>query len=132
MSRAASTYGNAPVAPHAVAGAIDVSEPVAGYYRYRLRSGAVYGGVRVWFGPPLDPVTGEELDRSWRWQAAFDGEPVDFYRVWPACARLPITEAEYRGYVQRAAWARENAPESAYAQPKRKIDLLSLTTPRFF
>lgn len=132
MTRTPTTYGDRTAVPRPVRGAIDVSQPVAGYYRFRLRSGGVYGGVRVWYGPPLDPVTGEELDRSWRWQAAFNGEPVDLDRVWPMCARIPITEAAYCAYVKRTAWARQNAPQSAYAATGRKIDLLSPTTPRFF
>ncbi len=108
---------------------IDVSTPVAGFYRCKLVSGGVRGGVRIWFGQPLDPVTGEELDRSLRWQALFDGEPVDLDRVWPGCAGDPITEDEYHRYVARARWARENAPDSAYASPRRKVDLLSAKTP---
>lgn len=108
---------------------IDVSTPVAGYYRFRFGVGRIRGGVRVWFGPPHDPVTGEELDRSWRWQALFNGEPVDFDRVWPACGGDPITEADYQHYCERTAWARENAPESAYADTKRWHDPLSTSSP---
>ena len=52
--------------------------PIPGFYRMRLRSGGQPVGVRVWFGPPADPVTGEELDRSWRWQATvFDRDEDD-------------------------------------------------------
>lgn len=109
-----------------------VDEPVAGFYKMRLRSGGVFVGVELRYGPPLDPVTGEEMDRSWRWLAFANGEPVDLDRVWPMCARIPITEAAYCAYVKRTAWARQNAPQSAYAAPGRKIDLLSPATPRFF
>lgn len=107
----------------------DVTTPTAGYFRFKMGANTVQGGVRIWFGPPHDPVTGEELDRSWRWQAMFDGEPVDFDRVWPACVRKPISEADYRAYVNRRQWARENAPGSAYAERGRKIDLLSIENP---
>ncbi|MGJ0236949.1 hypothetical protein ACQEPB_00310 [Novosphingobium fluoreni] len=106
-----------------------VDEPVAGYYRFRLGAGAVRGGVRVWFGPPHDPVTGEELDRSLRWQAEFDGEPIDFERVWPACAKEALTEREYHDRVQRRIWAEKHAPNSAYADRSRKLDPLSTDTP---
>lgn len=104
---------------------VDVTTPVAGFYRMRLRSGGVRGGVRLYYGPPLDPVTGEELDRGWRWQAEFDGYEIEFERVWPQCTGDPITEQEYGGYCRRRRWAEQNAPDSAYADPMRKLDLLS-------
>lgn len=107
----------------------DVSTPTAGYFRFKLVSGGVAGGVRIWHGPPLDPVTGEVLDRSWRWQAEFEGEPVDFDRVWPGCAGAPISEDEYRRYVARAKWARESAPGSAYADRRKRHDPLDSQTP---
>ena len=128
LMRADCTYGDRP-APVAGAAGVPAWPPVAGFYRYRLRSGSVIGGVRIWYGPPLDPETGEELDRGWRWQAQFDGEPVDLDRVWPTGAGNPITEAEYRALVARRAWARKNAPQSAYANVGRKIDPLSIHEP---
>lgn len=100
-------------------------EPAAGFYRYRLGRDTIVGGVRLWKGPPLDPITGELLDRHWRWQALFNGEPIDFERVWPACAGDPITEQEYNRFVARMAWARKHAPDSAHAEPGRKHDPLS-------
>jgi hypothetical protein len=107
----------------------DVSRPVEGHFRFKLVSGSVYGGVRIWYGAPHDPVTGEELDRSWRWQATFDGEPVDLDRVWPACLDDPISEEEHANYLRRRQWARQHAPDSAYAERGRKIDLLSIDNP---
>lgn len=111
---------------------IDVTEPVAGFYRGKLVSGGVRGGIHLWYGPPHDPVTGEELDRSWRWQAHFDGEPVAFDRVWPQCAGDPITETEYRRYVARTRWAQEHAPTTAYAQRGMRLDPLDPATPLDF
>lgn len=108
---------------------LDVSKPAEGWFRFRFGGGTVYGGVRIWYGPPHDPVTGEELDRSWRWQAAFNGESVDFDRVWPTCAGDPISEQEYRRYCARVEWARRQAPDSAFAERGRKIDLLSINEP---
>lgn len=113
----------------AVAGATDVSRPVAGLFRTKLSSRSVAVGVRIHYGPPLDPVTGEELDRSWRWQAEVNGEPYgDFDRVWPACAGEPISEQRYREYCERQRWARENAPNSSHAEPGRPHDPLSTDT----
>lgn len=130
MTRAQLKYQQATVKPPiTVAGAVDVSEPVEGFYRHRLRGGSVKGGVRIWFGPPIDPVTGEVLDRSWRWQSEFDGEPVDFDDCWPKCAADPITAMQYRALLGRREWARENAPNSSYAIIGKRIDLLSTSEP---
>ena len=109
--------------------ATNVSAPVAGYFRYRLRSGAVKVGIRIWFGPPLDPVTGEEMDRSLRWQAQANGELIDFDRVWPACTGETISEQEYRRLCARQEWAKMHAPDSSYADPARRSDPLSIKHP---
>lgn len=111
----------------------DVSTPRAGYFRHRLSSGSVAVGVRIYFDQPIDPVTGERLDRSWRWQADVNGEPfADFDRIWPGCTGEPISEAEYRTYCQRQAWAREHVPDSAYAMPGKRHDPLSTKEPLQF
>ncbi len=105
---------------------VDASTPVAGFYKFKPRSDAVYRAVKIHFGPPLDPVTGEVLDRSWRWMANLDnGELIDFDLAWPVCAKAPITESDWQYYCSRSAWAAENAPQSAYANPKRRYDPLS-------
>lgn len=125
-------YGQREVRPVHVEGAVEIAEPVAGFFRMRLTQGSVRGGVRIWNGPPHDPVTGEELDRSWRWQAECNGEPIDFERVWPVCAGDLISADEYRFYAQRQGWARDHAPDSAFADPRRKRDPLSLDEPLQF
>lgn len=117
-------------APVIVAGALDVSAPVAGHYLMRLRSGAVASGIRIWFGPPLDPVTGEELDRSWRWQAqGDDGQQLDLDEVWPMCGKTPISETDFNARRSRRAWAQKAAPDSSYANSRRKYDPLSMSEP---
>lgn len=128
MSRDPTPYAQMQPAPQTGAG-IDVTEPVAGFYRYRLRSQSVRVGVRIYYGPPLDPVTGEVLDRSWRWQADVNGEPfADFDRIWPDCTGEPITEADYQTFCARQTWARQNAPDSSHAEPGRRHDPLSTKT----
>lgn len=129
MTRASLDYTARRAPVRAAAGAQDVSTPLAGFYRFRLSAGSVIGGVELFYGPPLDPVDGSELDRSHRWQALFDDEPVDFDRCWPACTGSPITEAEYRALVARREWARKHAPNSAHAVVGRKIDPLSSDQP---
>ncbi|WP_305096446.1 hypothetical protein [Croceibacterium aestuarii] len=128
MSRAFRSYTDS-TAPAPARAGFDASTPVEGFYRFRLHGGAVWGVVKVWYGPPHDPVTGEELDRSWRWQALFNGEPIDVERVWPVCAKHPSTERDYRLACKRQDWAKEHAPDSAYADPRARHDLLSTPLP---
>lgn len=127
MSRAGLIYSErrAPVQ----AEGFDPDVPVAGFYRTRLVKGGMMVGVRIWYGAPLDPVTGEELDRSHRWQALVNDGAIDLERVWPGCADDPISEADYRGYCARQRWGEKAAPETAYADPTRKLDPLSSQTP---
>lgn len=130
MTRSTVPYSKREVRPVHVAGAVDVSTPVAGFYRTRLGKDTVRVGVRLWWGPPNDPVTGEPLDRSYRWQADVNGEPYpDFDRLWPVCAAEPISEADYRRMCARQDWARQHAPDSPYAEVGRKLDPLSTATP---
>lgn len=110
-----------------------IDQPVAGFYLLRLSRNAVRVAVEIEYGPPIDPVTGERLDRSWRWLCFINGEPYPYFdRVWPACAGNPISESLYRRYCRRLEWAEQNAPDSAYAKPGAKIDLLSTKTPTTF
>ncbi len=107
----------------------DPDTPIAGYYRFRMRSGAALCGVRIWRGAPLDPVTGEELDRSHRWQAQVNGAPVLLERVWPKCAADPVDEAEYQYLCAVQAWAVKNAPDSPQANLNRRINPLTAPIP---
>lgn len=127
MTRAARTYGERQ--PHRAFDGIDVESPVEGYYKMRLRAGAVYSVVWIHYGPPNDPLTGEPLDRSWRWQAHANGELIPFEDAWPKCAKLPATEADYRRAIARQRWAQENAPGTAYADPRAKYDPLDSPLP---
>lgn len=104
---------------------VDISKPAEGFFRGKLCSRGIPGGIKIIYGPPLDPITGEELDRSWRWYALFDGEYVEIDEVWPECAGDPISAEEYRVLVNRRAWARQAMPDSAFANPKRRYDPLS-------
>jgi hypothetical protein len=127
VSRAPATYREG--GDFAPAAGFSVEIPTAGHYRFRLVRGGHPVAIRVWFGPPLDPVTGEELDRSHRWQASCNGAPIDLARVWPFCAREPIDEREAAYLSGLQAWAQENAPLAPQADPTRKIDLLDPSTP---
>jgi hypothetical protein len=109
MKRTPRSYASAEQPARKFAG-LDVERPQEGFYRFKLRSGGVYGVVRIWYGAPLDPQTGEEMDRSWRWQAAFNGELIEFEQAWPQCAK-------------------KHAPDSAFADHRTRIDPLSSSTP---
>lgn len=116
---------------------------VEGHYLIILaRSRRVDIPVRVWFGPPCDPDTGEEMDRSPRWQVkvGFDmlaGEPVRvgplrieaLSDIWPACARNPIDEAEYRYRMERASWAAQYDPEDPHGTVGGRIDPMTARLP---
>lgn len=102
----------------------DPDQPIAGFYRMRLTRGGHPVGIRIWYGAPLDPVTGEELDRSHRWQATANGRPFDLERAWPRCADDPITEAEHDHLCRVQAWGEAHAPDSPQANPERPVDLL--------
>ena len=95
--------------------------PTAGFYRFRMRSGGMLVGVRIWHGQPADPVTGEPLDRALRWQAMVNGAPVDLERVWPACGRDPTTEAEYLHLCRFGSWM----ADATDTTPRERIDPLS-------
>lgn len=127
MTRAHIDYTDRP--QHRRFSGLDVTTPVEGYYRHRLRSGGVFGVVRIWYGPPHDPVTGEVMDRSWRWQAKFNGEPVNFDDVWPDCAKQAVSEQDYRRAIARQKWAENSAPDSAYADPRKRYDPLTAPLP---
>lgn len=124
----------APMRPDAVIeGAVEVSWPVAGFYRFRLRSDGVRAAIKVFYGPPNDPVTDEPLDRSPRWQCLVNGEYFDdFDRIWPACARDPISLEEYNFMLARQDWAKRHAPQSGFADPRKKHDLFDINTPMPF
>jgi hypothetical protein len=104
---------------------VDIENPTPGIYRLRLRSGAVYSAIRLWYGPPSDPVTGEEMDRMHRWQATANGQPIPYERVWPACEAEPIDQAEYDHLMKTFEWGKTHAPDSPQANPHKRVDPLS-------
>lgn len=116
---------------------------VEGYYLLDLtRSRRVSIPVRIWFGPPLDPDTREEMDRAPRWQIQvgfflLDDEPLEIGGIrinelddiWPRIARFPIDAVDWQYRVERADWAAHNAPDDPYAQLGRRIDPMTCELP---
>jgi hypothetical protein len=118
VSRPYRDYTLRPVAvdPRSVgAPAFDPDVPIPGFYRFKLRAGAMFAPVRIWYGPPRDPETGEEMDRSHRWQAEAGGHP--------------ISEQEFAYLFSRQEWGEAHAPGTAVADPTVKIDLLRSPLP---
>lgn len=108
----------------------DPDIPTEGYYRRRLRRGAMFSAIRIWLGAPIDPATGEEVpERGVRWQATVNGEAVPVDTVWPGCARDPIDKAEHDHIINGQAWGRIHDPEGPHANPNRPIDLLRAPLP---
>ncbi|WP_374139447.1 hypothetical protein [Sphingomonas sp.] len=98
--------------------------PVAGHYRTRLRSGGVAVAIRIWFGPPIEPWTGEEMDRAPRWNATANGEWIEVSEVWPRCADEPISAAEAEHLTSLQRWGAEHG-HAALANPRKRLDPLS-------
>lgn len=108
----------------------------------RRRANRVDMPVRVWFGAPEDPDTGEVMDRSPRWRIQIGGVEIDEDPIalggrtfesltdfWPSCCRDPIDEAEYRFRMDRQEWASQYDPEDPFAAIGGRIDPMSATLP---
>jgi len=116
---------------------------IEGFYLIRMdRSRRVSVPVRVWYGPPTDPVTGEEFDRSPRWQIQvgfqrLEDQPIrvgplrfdTLDDVWPRCAKDPIDEVDYRYRLERAEWAAGNDETDPYSQLGGRIDPMTCALP---
>lgn len=74
--------------------AVPIWPPRAGHYQW-MNADETRSAILIWHGPPIDPETGEELDRSPRWQALRDGTEVPIDDVWPLVRGREITQEEY-------------------------------------
>lgn len=97
----------------------------------RMVRGGPLVGVRIWYGQPLEPWTGEIMDRAHCWNAEVNGEWVELERVWPQCTGDAIDEDEYNFLSQRTDWARRNDAYDPLAQPRRKTNWDTATVPTF-
>lgn len=91
--------------------------PTRGCYVYRklirrLPNGRWERGpkepCRIWLGPPLDPQTGDELDRSHVWNAMVSAQPRDIDEIWPFVAGDKITDEEYDDMLRQLMEGLEN------------------------
>lgn len=103
--------------------------PIEGYYRFHMVSGGIAVAVRLWFGAPIEPWTGEEMDRAPRWNATVNGQWVEVERVWPMCAEDPIDEDKAAELTDLQQWGAEHG-HADLANPRRRLSPLS--TPMMF
>jgi hypothetical protein len=81
--------------------ALHESEPACGFYRLsRSKDDKTMVGVAIW---AKDPDT-TELPGHDGVYAKRDDRMVDIERVWPFCARYPVTEEAYRAWADTGAW----------------------------
>jgi hypothetical protein len=104
-----------------------VDKPEAGFYWRRFVRGGPKIPVHIWFGAPLDPVTGEELERGHRWQARVrdlhQTDETDVLETWISCAGNPIPETEYNDMLSKIEHAETRDQRLPEYKPDRKIDL---------
>lgn len=86
--------------------------------------------ARFWHGPPLDPVTGDLLDRSPRWQAELCGRPYDgdILELWSRCAAHPIGPSEHDYLLAIYLHATRHEPDMAEASPREPVNWLKMPT----
>lgn len=87
--------------------------------------------LKVWYGTPSDPVTGEPLDRSPRWHCELSGvliEPEALLMLVGDVAYVKgeeVDAVEFKYLCDVAAWAAKN-PDAPEHDPRRAIDLNQL------
>lgn len=120
---------------------IDTITP--GFYETRLVKGGPPVPARIAFLPPDDPVTGEPLDRSYRFrmwicgrEVIDDGRPTVrdpetgrtrrgfLDRLWGlALNGTPIDEHRYQYLLDAHSWEVEHRPDLPGANPHERVDL---------
>lgn len=97
----------------------------AGFYETRVVKGGPPVGVRIAFMPPDDPITGEPLDRSYRWRCwVGDKEIDDQGRIHDmAMTARPVDEHRYQYLISVHEWEVEHRPDLPFASPRQAVDL---------
>ena len=103
--------------------------PIPGFYRRRLVKGGPFVGVRIYQACPLDPESGEPMQRSRPLLCQVNGEWADPYETWIWVAGAKISEAEFNFLMADASHAMEYRPTAPRANPRRKIDLMESELP---
>lgn len=81
-----------------------------GYFERRRRD-QVADVIQIRYGPPLDPIDGEPMDRGPRWEYAVNGRVVEVLREPMPCwsTGKPITEAYARYLLADRDWLKQHA-----------------------
>lgn len=98
-------------------------QPREGYYKIREVRDGPFVPVHISFGVSRDPHTGEPLDRSPCWHATRRGKPVEIDKVWPWCAKWPISPADYLHMMRVVDHVDQYEPYAPEATPRQAIDL---------
>ncbi len=98
-----------------------VDAPVPGLYRARRSARHPWRPVAIFTPCPMDPHTGEPLDRPRILSALIGGKVVDPWRIWTYAAGKPITAEEY-SYLMTLS----QMPGQPEATPEQRIDLNQL------
>ena len=116
-----------------------IDQPRPGYFKMRIVKGGPFVGAEIRHGPSRDPETGEELERSWLWEALIDGkharppacDPMNagVFRIWESATE--ISEHEYRFMISDAEWCKQHAPEEPKSKPNAEINLVNLPASHF-
>ncbi len=69
--------------------------PRPGYFKIRTKSRGPWTPARIEYGIPMDPLTGEVLDRSPILTAFIDGREVDVEQVWNFGREIDREEYEW-------------------------------------
>lgn len=103
-----------------------IATPEPGFFKTKRARGGVFVAAIIWRPCPIEfhPETFQAIDRWPHLEAEIDGRPADVDRVWTSGRRIPI--AEYLFLKADRAWAREYAPQSPEANPRRPVDINQL------
>lgn len=106
-----------------------VDQPVPGFYRRKLVKNGPYVGVVIFYACPMDPESGEPMQRSRHLLCQVNGDWADPIDQWSWVAGNRVTQAEYNFLLADAAHAMEFRPTAPRANPRQAIDLLESELP---
>lgn len=72
-----------------------LAHPRPGFFKVRLRSRGPWTPAKIEYAIPMDPLTGEILDRSPMLTAFIDGREVDVPEVWEFGREIDREEYEW-------------------------------------
>lgn len=126
------TAGSGMIAP------VNLNRPVPGYYKIRMAKGGPFVPVAIFRAKIIEgeafPWVEEGENRSvgpCGIGAMRNGEPVPVERVWPHCARYPISAEDYSHMLAVRDWALTWAPSAPEANPDRPLDIRETSIPEF-